>query len=209
MDLCYHTLFDSNDSNYIFNELINNNSKNGKEPKNLSSTSICSRGMDISFKTAILINPTPHMIEQIIGRINRWDFLDKSGTLYIVVDDTPSEVAIYKNNNEKNYGKQMFVWNCYKQYIKYLENRITNNKISLFDLKELRMKFFEENEDEKISYKNLIKNNLQYRLRSLLDIKFSKGSYINKKNDNSSMFVTDAIDARGDNKSRFFTKNQY
>jgi hypothetical protein len=149
----------------------------------------------MSFTNAFLINPTPEMIEQITGRTgNRWDF-SVIGKLYIVLDYRKTELFIYKETNswEKYYSK----------YIEHLRSKINNAPISTFDLKNIRINFFEKNSDKQISYKRIVQNNLRKGLELLSKIVFTDGSYIGTQ-ELDSKHIKDGADVRGDALTRFF-----
>lgn len=195
MDFCYHSLFDDNDSINIINNIIAHNGKNAKlNPSTVSSTSVFSRGMDVSFGNAFLINPTPEQIEQITGRSGRWDF-SIIGNIFIVLDNRKTELFIYQETN---------AWDkYYNKYIQHLQSKIDENSISIFDLKNIRINFFENNVDKKISYKKLVDNNVVKGLELLSKIIFTDGSYINMGESNDK-HIKDSTDVRGDIVSRFF-----
>ena len=135
---------------------MQHNGKNAKKSKSkVSSTSVFSRGMDVSFSNCFIINPTPLMIEQITGRSNRWNRNKECGNIYIVIDNDKNELVIYK----KPIAKED-MWNkYYLPYIEYLKTNIVNgSEISIYQLKEHRINFF-ENETTKLLNK-LIRNNL-------------------------------------------------
>lgn len=196
MDYCFHSLFDDNDTTGIIDDIMVHNGKNAKlKASSVSSTSVFSRGIDVSFTNAFLINPTPEMIEQIIGRTgNRWDF-SVIGKLYIVLDYRKTELFIYKETNswEKYYSK----------YIEHLRSKINNAPISTFDLKNIRINFFEKNSDKQISYKRIVQNNLRKGLELLSKIVFTDGSYIGTQ-ELDSKHIKDGADVRGDALTRFF-----
>jgi hypothetical protein len=135
------------------------------------------------------------MIEQIAGRVgNRWDF-SVVGDIVIIIDDSKGELFIYKDTD---------VWyKYYSKYINKLKELSIENPISLHDLRKIRTDFFENNDDMKISYKKLIKTNLNMSVELLKQIVFSKGSNIGN-GDNKTKFVKDTVDVRGDSMSRFF-----
>ena len=195
MDLCYHSLFDDEDSKTQIKTILSHNGKNSKlTPLTLSSTPVCSRGMDMSFQNGFLINPTPHMIEQLIGRLGRWD-ISIVGTLYIVIDDRKSELFIYQETK---------AWeNYYSKYIEHLKAQISDVPISLYDLRNIRVNFFENNTDKNISYKKFIRNNLIQSLNLLSQIQFTKGSSIGGKATDAK-HIKDGVDIRGNTMSRFF-----
>ena len=195
MDFCYHSEFDDNDSYDIVNEIMAHNGKYATENKaTVSSTSIFSRGMDVSFTNCFVINPNPLMIEQITGRSNRWG-KDEIGNIYIVLDEDRNELAIYKN-----------LWkDYYYPYIQYLKENIENGEIiSIKKLKDFRVNFFEKNSNKNLLFKKLIKDNLKNSIQELKKIEFTKGSNIGDKKDNAK-HIKDAIDVRGNNLTRFFT----
>ena len=197
MDFCFHSLFDDTDSMRILNDISKHNGKYALLDKsNVSSTSVLSRGVDVSFKNAFLINPSPEMIEQIFGRVgNRWDF-SIVGDIYIVLDKRRTELMIYNSNN---------VWEkYYSKYIVHLFNDKTDITISAFDLKQKRLNFFENNIDKKISYKKMIRNgNLVTSLENLSKINFSEGTIISNT-ENTAKYVKDGMDVRGDSMNRYF-----
>lgn len=198
-DFCYHSEFDDNDSNIIVQNIMQHNGKNAKESKSkVSSTSVFSRGIDVSFSNCFIINPTPLMIEQITGRSNRWNRDKECGNIYIVIDNDKNELAIYK----KPIAKED-MWNkYYLPYIEYLKTNIVNgSEISIYQLKEHRINFF-ENETTKLLNK-LIRNNLTESINQLKLIEFTKGSSIGDKI-NDIKHSSDKIDVRGESLTRFF-----
>lgn len=191
-DYCYHSLFDDSDLENIVQEIMSHNGKNSKlPPSTISSTSVFSRGMDVSFPHSFLINPTPEMIEQILGRTgNRWDF-DAIAHTTIVLDKKLSELYIYQDTG---------VWEkYYSKYIEHLKPFITNEPLSAYDLKKIRLDFLEKSG----YYKKIINNNFKKSLVSLSHIIFSKGSPISE-NDSNTQHIKDGVEVRGDSLSRFF-----
>ena len=152
--------------------------------------------MDISFQNAFLINPTPFMLEQMTGRLNRWD-MGRVGNLYIIIDDR--ETGIYTFDKKINRYKKINVWDkMYKPYLQKLKNEYDKREISISELKEFRNRNFDE-----IYLKKLVKDNKSESLKTYIKMKFTKGSYID--NNHSKTKVTkDGIDVRGESYSRFF-----
>lgn len=197
MDYCFHSEFDEKDSKNIISDIMSHNGKYANNPPStVSSTSIFSRGMDVSFSNSFVINPSPLTPEQLMGRTgNRWDF-ETVGDLYIVLSDNRNELFIYDDDTWKKY---------YKPYINYLKSSIKNGEtITAFDLKNLRKNFFENAESTQTSFKKLIRNNLRNSLCTLSKIFFTDGSAVSDKK-NDVQHIKDDIDIRGNSVSRFFT----
>lgn len=199
MDYCFHSLFDKHDTNRIINEIYCHNGKNAKEaPCNVSSTSIYSRGLNLSHKSCVLINPMLFTIEQAGGRCgNRWNH-DIIAEMYVSIINDSKETAIYKHKVSK---KEKNTWDdFYKPFLLYIKENVKQEIISFYDFKLLREKFAEETN----LYKKLFKFNCNKGLQKLCQIEFSKGSVISKK-ENDAQYIKDKPDVRGNSLSRFFT----
>lgn len=209
IDVCYHSDFDTPDKNRIFDEIINNKGKtNRNNDYNVTATSIISRGVDVSFNNCILINPNPITIVQSTGRVNRYD-INNNGTVYIVIKDNKgynpdiSIYDVYQRNNNKFYRNNNNVWDkYYKLFLLWLKDKINDKLVSIEDLNNFRIKFFEKL-DKNVSFAKLIKENLNKSFSNLSKIDFRKGTRLTNKI-NDILIISDKIDVRGDNISRFF-----
>ena len=198
MDFCYHSAFDDKDSSNIKQGILSCNGKyKTKEYSITSSTSIVTRGEDMSFKNVFITNPTPYQLLQITGRGgNRWDF-SETANIYIVVSKNSKDFAIYED-----------FWKKY--YLPHINNvkEIISEKdydISVYELNEITNKFFTENKDTKISYKNIIKSNYNNGIKELTEIEFSKGKSISIESTSDVKFIKEGIDIRGESETRFFS----
>ena len=198
VDICFHALYDDEDLNEISNNIIYHNGKNALEIDNttVTSTSIISRGMDISYQNAFLINPTPFMVEQITGRLNRWN-IERVSNLYIIINDR--EAGIYRFNKKNKKYTNNNVWDkMYKPYLQKLKNEYNKREISISELKDFRKRNFDE-----IYLTKLVQTNKIESLKTYIEMKFTKGSYID--NNRSKTKVTkDGVDVRGESYNRFF-----
>lgn len=198
MDFCYHSAFDDKDSLNIKQGILSCNGKHRtKEYSITSSTSIVTRGEDMSFKNVFITNPTPYQLLQITGRAgNRWDF-SVTANIYIVISENSKDYAIYED-----------FWERY--YLPHINNvkKIISEKdydISVYELNEITNKFFTENKDTKISYRNIIKSNYNNGIKELTEIEFSKGKSISIESTSDIKFIKDGIDIRGKSETRFFS----
>ena len=198
MDICYHSAFDDKDLSNIKQRILSCNGKcRTKEYSITSSTSIVTRGEDMSFKNVFITNPTPYQLLQITGRAgNRWDF-SVTANIYIVISENSKDYAIYED-----------FWERY--YLPHINNvkKIISEKdydISVYELNEITNKFFTENKDTKISYRNIIKSNYNNGIKELTEIEFSKGKSISIESTSDVKFIKDGIDIRGKSETRFFS----
>lgn len=199
INYCYHSLFDKKDSIRIIDEIYKHNGKNAVgTPCNVSTTSIYSRGLNLSHESCILINPMLLTIEQAGGRSgNRWN-PDIIAKMYVSINENPKEIAIYKSLNTNR--KEKNTWDeFYKPFLLFIKENVNNKIISFYDFKQLREKYAQETK----LYKKLFRFNANKGLRSLCQIEFSKGSIISEKN-NETQYIKDKIDVRGNSLSRFF-----
>ena len=198
MDFCYHSEFDDKDLINIKHEILLRNGKNAiKEPSITSSTSVASRGEDMSFKNVFLINPTPYQLLQATGRGgDRWDF-SVIANIFIVISKDKNDYAIYNDFWDKYFLPHI---NNIKQIIDKKDYNI-----SVFELKEITNIFFTKNENTKISYKNIIKTNFNEGVKELVQIEFSNGKRISNELVDDTKYIKDGIDIRGKSESRFFS----
>lgn len=193
IDTCFHSEFDEEDLTRHINEIMSHNGKNGDDKKcSVSGTSSLSRGMDMSFMKCYLINPSPLTIEQVCGRLSRWD-ISIITDLYIIIDDTNRETMIHGKDWE----------NYYKPYLTFLKDEVNNKTISTYELKEYRKKFFENENDIKHSFEKMIRDNMKESIKKLSQIEFCKGMPIEKQDGNTG-YIKDSMDVRGNSINRFF-----
>ena len=208
---CFHSLFDNNDTKNKIDNIIKCNGKNkSKKSCTLITTSIFSRGFDVSFKKCYLINPTPYMIEQATGRIERWN-TNNIGEVIIVISNKSQLTSIYKNGDF--YIKNKYnIWNeHYKPYLEQLKEFYNNKEITIKELKSFRESFFNEkyskNKDSKSNitrFQNIITNNIKEGIEILQNIEYTDGIKPNiTKSDNCS-YTSDKTSVRGNNLNRFF-----
>ena len=198
MNYCFHSLFDEKDSNRIIDEIYKHNGKKAMEkPCNVSTTSVYSRGLNLSHKACSLINPMLFMIEQAFGRTgNRWN-PEIIAEMYLTISDGPKDIAIYKsfkNNKAEN------VWDkFYKPFLLHVKKEFNGEIKSAYEFKQLRERYAEETK----LYKKLFLFNARKGLEELCQIEFSKGSPITEKKDDI-QHIKDKIDVRGNSLNRFF-----
>lgn len=202
-DFCIHSLFAEEDSERIIDEIFTHNGQDAvNEPSTVSSTSVMSRGYDVSFSKVILINPNPYMIEQSLGRLNRWDRF-KIGDIYICISD--KHLGIYKEVNPRNLSQKIYpLWDkIYKPYINELSKQYDNKVVSLDELKERRMKFLSSPEHSEVL---IAKKNIENGFKMLYEAEIRKGNGISQyKGENDIKHSTDKMDVRGNEISRFFS----
>lgn len=199
MNYCFHSLFDEKDLTRIIDEIYKHNGKKAMEkPCNVSTTSVYSRGLNLSHKACSLINPMLFMIEQAFGRTgHRWN-PEIIAEMYPTISDDPKDTAIYKSF--KKY-KTENVWDkFYKPFLLHIKKEFNGKTISAYDLKQFREQYAEETK----LYKKLFLFNARKGLEELCQIEFSKGSPITEKKDDI-QHIKDKIDVRGNSLNRFFT----
>lgn len=199
MNYCYHSLFDNTDLKRIINNIYEHNGKNAiKTPCNVSSTLLYSRGLNISHKSCVLINPMLFSIEQSSGRTgNRW-VPEIIAQMFIHITNDPKETAIYKHKKAKK--GDINIWdNFYKPFLLYIKGKVNNQTISVYNFKKLR----EEYAEKENLYKKIYMHNGLKSIKKLCEIEFSKGSAISEKNDNTQN-IKDKPDVRGYSLNRFF-----
>lgn len=198
MNYCFHSLFDEKDSTRIIDEIYKHNGKKAMEkPCNVSTTSVYSRGLNLSHKACSLINPMLFMIEQAFGRTgHRWN-PEIIAEMYPTISDDPKDTAIYKSF--KNY-KAENVWDkFYKPFLLHVKKEFNGKIVSAYDFKQFREQYAEETK----LYKKLFLFNARKGLEELCQIEFSKGSPITEKKDDK-QHIKDKIDVRGNSLNRFF-----
>lgn len=198
MNYCFHSLFDEKDLTRIIDEIYKHNGKKAMEkPCNVSTTSVYSRGLNLSHKACSLINPMLFMIEQAFGRTgHRWN-PEIIAEMYPTISDDPKDTAIYKSF--KKY-KTENVWDkFYKPFLLHIKKEFNGKIISAYDFKQFREQYAEETK----LYKKLFLFNARKGLEELCQIEFSKGSPITEKKDDI-QHIKDKIDVRGNSLNRFF-----
>lgn len=191
MNYCYHSEFDDEDSKNIIQNIMKHNGKNGDEHKcSVSSTSVYSRGYDLSHTQCFLINPSPLTPEQAGGRLNRWD-ISTISDMYIIIDDNHNDTMIHGESWAKYY----------LPYLNFLKERTDGKTVSFYDLKMYRKEFFENESTH--SFQKMIKDNMKKGLELLVQIEFCKGAIICEKEGDVS-HIKDSVDVRGKTSNRFF-----
>ena len=202
-DCCFHALFDDVTRAEIEENIF---AHNGKEAMynsfNLASTSIISRGFDISFDSVFLINPCILMIEQSIGRLWRWDN-SKIGNVFIIKSEKKNAIGCYgeweRDVNGKTIPKGYFLWEkIYEPFIDYLQEKLGNDvTVSLDKIRSCREEFMAMHGN------NLAAHNLKKSLKDIGSIEFRKGVAIREKGKKEQKHTSDLADVRGNTRTRF------
>lgn len=207
-NVCLHSRFDENDMMSKNNRLFLGNGKGMHGHENaVVSTSIISRAYDLSFSSAVLINPNPYQILQATGRINRWKYNDKIGDLYIVVDEESIAKGIYLNREISRFPKNSMakkrgytLWeNIYRPYIQEMMRRFKEGEIvTIAKLDKFMNEYFKNNN----TVKRIADITLMNSFKKLKMIEFRKGTPIGDGKGRNK-FISDNMDVRGDNMNRF------
>ena len=194
--ICLHSRFDEQDLEEKNRLLFEHNGKNAKlGSTTVSSTSTISRAYDLSFKSAVLINPNPFQILQATGRINRWGYEAEAGDLYIVVDK--KSLDIYKDWDTKRTGR---LWtDVYLPYIDNLKKRFPDGVIgTVFDIDEYMMGYFKDNG----IIREIARQTITKGFRKLREVEFRKGVEIGNGKA-AAKHSSDKMDVRGNCMTRF------
>lgn len=207
-DMCLHSRFDSDDMAAKNTKLFSCNGKGHKENETtVISTSTISRAYDLSFSTAVLVNPNPYQILQATGRINRWEYLDRIGELYIVVDEEPMAKGIYLNfeksrpsQNGAFKKREYTLWDkVYKPYIEEMKKRFPDGEIvTIAKVNDFMDEYFRE----KNTIRKITETTLLNAFSKLKRIEFRKGTAIDGRN-KKEQHTSDKMDVRGENLNRF------
>lgn len=207
-DLCIHSRFDKNDLSDKNRKLFLSNGKNADgDGSSVVSTSTISRAYDLSFGSALLVNPNPYQILQSTGRINRWEYDSQIGELYIVTDEDAIAKGIYQSREISYFPKNSMskkraytLWeNVYRPYIEEMRKRFHEGEvITIAKLDKFMSEYFRNNN----TIRKITEITLMNSFKKLKMIEFRKGSSISlEKHDKS--FTSDGMDVRGDNMNRF------
>lgn len=194
--ICLHSRFDENDLEKKNMMLFESNGKKAtKDSITVASTSTISRAYDLSFKSAILINPNPFQILQATGRINRWDYDKEVGDLYISIDE--KSLGIYMDMKNHKYSK---LWtDIYKPYIAELKAHFPeDSEATIFELDN----FMLENFKLKDTIKRIAGITIRSGFEKLKDVEFRRGTAI-EEGKSSSHHSSDKMDVRGKCMTRF------
>lgn len=207
-DLCLHSRFDKNDVAVKNERLFLSNGKNANgDGASVVSTSTISRAYDLSFDSALLVNPNPYQILQATGRINRWEYEYKIGELYIVIDDEAIAKGIYQNREiysfpQKSMSKKRIytLWdNIYRPYIEEMMHRFHDGEVvTIGRLDKFMNDYFRNNN----TIKKITEITLMNSFKKLKMVEFRRGSTIGIGKDDKK-FTSDGMDVRGDNMNRF------
>lgn len=207
-DMCLHSRFDENDMMSKNNTLFLGNGKGMHGHENsVVSTSTISRAYDLSFSSAVLINPNPYQILQTTGRINRWEYNNRIGDLYIVVDEEPIAKGIYLSRENSRLPKNSMskkiaytLWeDVYRPYIQEMMKRFKEGEnVTIAKLHKFMNEYFENNK----TIKRIADVTLMNSFRKLKMIEFRKGTAIGDGKERNK-FISDKTDVRGDNMNRF------
>lgn len=200
MDFCYHSAFDDKDLLKIKSEILSHNGKYAtKERCITSSTSVASRGEDMSFRNLFITNPRPDQIPQLAGRGGRWN-LSEVANYYIIESKEKKDIAIYRNCKDFTI-KDDFWKKYYLPHLDHYKEIITKKKSNIFsqyELVEIYKEFVSKSGTE------IINKNYKKGIEDLIQIEFSKGKYISDESESKPKYIKESMDIRGKSETRFF-----